>query len=231
LCMRRALLVAAVLITFIPLASGQMIGFRGGRGVAGFSRFGPHAPFFGNSNSFFFGSAPFGAGWGFGPNFFPPTFFPPRFARRRIYSPGYPAGYSSYPAWAYSYPGTGDYSAYSSKSSYYPDIYYEQNREQNRNVTRELDRLSDEVARLREERDARAAVPQAKNAAEPQRSTMLVFRDKHTEEVQNYAVVGQTLWTFNEQRAKKVPLADLDIDSTTKLNDERGIEFVLPNTP
>ena len=59
--------------------------------------------------------------------------------------------------------------------------------------------------------------------------TLLVFLDKHTQEVQNYAVVGGTLWIFGEQRATKLPLAWLDVDATIKANDERGVDFRLPN--
>jgi len=56
---------------------------------------------------------------------------------------------------------------------------------------------------------------------------MLVFKDKHTEEVQNYAVVGETVWIFNEQKARKFPLSDIDLPATTRLNDERGVDFRL----
>jgi len=150
-----------------------------------------------------------------------------------VFFPAVSWGYSGYPPWAYSDAGTYDYS-YSSINSPYPDMYYERDRlraEQDRNVSRELDRLSDEVEQLRTERVAAPAASKAKNPAEAERSTVLVFLDKHIQEVQNYAVVGQTLWTFNEQRAKKIPLADLDVPATTKLNDERGVEFALPDTP
>ena len=40
---------------------------------------------------------------------------------------------------------------------------------------------------------------------------MLIYRDGHAEEVENYAIVGKTIWVFNEARAKKIPLADLDL--------------------
>ena len=46
--------------------------------------------------------------------------------------------------------------------------------------------------------------------------------------VQNYAVVGPTLWIFDEMRARKVAVAELDIPATAQLNDERGVEFRLP---
>ena len=58
--------------------------------------------------------------------------------------------------------------------------------------------------------------------------TLLVFRDKHTQEVQNYAIVGGTVWIFSEQRATKLPLSWLDIEATTKANDDRGVDFQVP---
>ena len=57
---------------------------------------------------------------------------------------------------------------------------------------------------------------------------MLVFRDHHSEEIDNYAIVGKTLWVFTEQRARKIPIADLNVPATTKANEDRGIEFRLP---
>jgi hypothetical protein len=59
-------------------------------------------------------------------------------------------------------------------------------------------------------------------------ATVLVFRDQHKQEVQNYAIVGETLWNFAPHRTEKIPLSDLDIPATTKANDERGVTFRLP---
>ena len=61
-----------------------------------------------------------------------------------------------------------------------------------------------------------------------QEPTVLVFRDGRQQEVRNYAIVGQTLWDFSGQGTHKISLSDLDLERTRKLNDERGIEFVLP---
>jgi len=58
--------------------------------------------------------------------------------------------------------------------------------------------------------------------------TVLVFRDQHQQEIQNYAIVGQTLWNFGSQRTQKIPLADLDLAATEKANDDRGVTFRLP---
>lgn len=58
--------------------------------------------------------------------------------------------------------------------------------------------------------------------------TVLVFRDQHQKEIQNYAIVGQTLWNFAPQHTEKIPLADLDLAATVKSNDDRGMTFRVP---
>ena len=63
---------------------------------------------------------------------------------------------------------------------------------------------------------------------DPDPTTVLVFRDQHKKEVQNYAIVGQTLWSFAPQRTEKIPLSDLDIPATQRVNDDRGVDFQLP---
>jgi hypothetical protein len=60
------------------------------------------------------------------------------------------------------------------------------------------------------------------------KATTLVFRDGRTEDVQNYAVVGRTLWIFSEQRARRIPLDQLDIPTTEKINEDEGVDFVGP---
>ena len=61
-------------------------------------------------------------------------------------------------------------------------------------------------------------------------ATVLVFHDQHREEVQNYAIVGQTLWNFAPQHTEKIPLSDLDLPATTKANDDLGLTFRVPNS-
>jgi regulator of replication initiation timing len=53
----------------------------------------------------------------------------------------------------------------------------------------------------------------------------LVYKDGRQVEVKNFAVVGKTLWILNEQRAQKVPIADLDLEKTQKVNSERGVDL------
>lgn len=66
--------------------------------------------------------------------------------------------------------------------------------------------------------------------AKPNEPTVLVFRNGHQQEVRNYAVMGDTVWVF-DQGSKKIALADLDLPATIKANDDRGMEFKLPPTP
>jgi len=90
----------------------------------------------------------------------------------------------------------------------------------------ELEQLQNEVNQLR------AQQPQSSGAAQKAQvhgETALVYRNGRTEEVDNYAIVGKTLWIFNQERAKKVPLAELNLPATKRANEDRGVEFVVPN--
>jgi hypothetical protein len=64
--------------------------------------------------------------------------------------------------------------------------------------------------------------------AGPVAPTLLIFRDGHKQEVSNYAIMGQTLYVF-DVRTQKIALGDLDVPATIKVNDDRGVEFHLPN--
>jgi len=65
----------------------------------------------------------------------------------------------------------------------------------------------------------------------PQASTLLVFRDGHQTELQNYAIVGDTLFDLTDNRSHKIQLADHDLPATRKANDARGVEFQVPADP
>lgn len=78
-----------------------------------------------------------------------------------------------------------------------------------------------------------AAAP-PETAAEPapvteQPPTVLVFKDGRQVEVENYAIVGNTLYDLSGGSRRKIPLTDLDLDATTKQNDDRGIDFTVPS--
>jgi len=74
--------------------------------------------------------------------------------------------------------------------------------------------------------EANAAPPEAE--PEPSTPTVLVFKDGHQLEVENYAIVGATLYDLTEGHRRRVALSDLDLSSTAKQNDDRGIDFHLP---
>jgi hypothetical protein len=171
------------------------------------------------------------AGVRFGTGFRPPVFSPNHFGPNRFFRP-YPLGYygaypliSTYPGFYadYPYPATADsYPGYDTSASYFdPNEQFQQS---------QVERLEQEVDELRAERDASSSAPgdAPRRESEPQTTTVLVFRDRHTEEVGNYAIVGPTLWIFTEQQARKVPLDNLDIAATKKANDDRGVDFRLP---
>ena len=178
-------------------------------------------------------------GWGgqhprFGHPYHHP-FYPGRYpwGWRYPWALGYGYGSYSYPGWglsvgfddSYSYPAQPP-----AASNYaYPDnsSVYAQNSQIQQD---EIDRLSHEVDRLREQesREAESALSRPQPKAQVHAETVLVFRDKHTEEIQNYAVVGNVLWVFTELRARKIPIANLDVSATTRANDDRGVDFRLP---
>ena len=108
------------------------------------------------------------------------------------------------------------YATYRAPSSPYPAPYAD-----NGGLQRDVETLSGKVDRLQADLDAR-------NRPEPEPATALVFRDQHVEEVRNYAISGGAVWVLNAQAAKKIPLVNLDIPATVKMNDDRGVDFQVP---
>ena len=234
--MRRLFVVAALVavLSAVPLF-GQM---RGGRVGASFGRgfsshnfgsvrggFGVSRGSFGRGGSFGFNRGGFGFSRG-------GRFFPGRgrfighgafFGRSPIFLGGSfywgPDYYDPYYAYPY---------AYSAPIEPAPPTYYSPDQYDERSdLRRDIDELNGKIDHL--QRDVERGVPRPPVRQEAVRqSTMLVFKDKHKEEVQNYAVVGGTLWILDEKNANKVPLEDLDLDATARLNDERGVEFEIP---
>jgi hypothetical protein len=74
----------------------------------------------------------------------------------------------------------------------------------------------------------RQQAPAEKDGAAFMPATILVFRDQHRREVDNYAIVGQTIWVFAPKQAERIPLSQLDVDATVKANEDRGVTFRLP---
>jgi len=97
------------------------------------------------------------------------------------------------------------------------------------NLAAEVEMMREDQAR-RDLHEAPSAVPSAEAEEKPP-ATLLVYRDGHQIEVENYAIQGQTLWVFSNQVTRRVPLADLDLAATERVNGERGVEFISPATP
>lgn len=129
---------------------------------------------------------------------------------------------------------------------------YDEDYERNRAIANEMNEQSLEEQRMlrQEEADgdrdsyARSDPAPRSSSREPQGApqgtaimpaTVLIFRDQHQrdqhqKEIQNYAIVGQTLWNFAPQHTEKIPLSDLDLPATTKANDDRGVTFRVPTS-
>jgi len=65
---------------------------------------------------------------------------------------------------------------------------------------------------------------------------IVVFRDGHMEELGKYMIQGVVLFTTADYWStgswtRKIPLAELDIPASLKLNKERGSKFNLPSGP
>ena len=137
---------------------------------------------------------------------------------RRYYYPGYGYYWPYYGYYGWDYP----YDYYSS------DAYQQPNPQQPTVVV--VDPKPDEERYGDHSFDSSQQAKAPPAPPEEQEPTLLVFRDGHQQEIRNYAIVGPMLWDFGAKGTHKIPLSDLDLDTTRKLNDERGVEFVLPKT-
>ena len=78
-------------------------------------------------------------------------------------------------------------------------------------------------------------LPAAAPAA-PLPPAVIVYRDGHTEEVAKYMIQGVDLYTTSDYYntgtwTRKIPLSQLDIPASLRLNKERGTKFNLPSGP
>ncbi len=88
-----------------------------------------------------------------------------------------------------------------------------------------------------EESNSRSAVTARSTPVQKARDlppAVLLFRDGRKEEVSNYTIVGTVMYSSADYWSsgswnKKIELADLDVPGTLRLNQERGVKFVLPS--
>ena len=115
---------------------------------------------------------------------------------------------------------------------------YDQDQQDQIGLANDMNAQSLEEQRMREQDNQYAyqqsapAPPRASRQVDPPEidpNTVLVFRDGHKEEVQNYAIVGQTLWNFSAQHRQRILLSDLELQATARANEERGVDFHVPN--
>lgn len=76
--------------------------------------------------------------------------------------------------------------------------------------------------------EVRETQPAEQQPVAPQPSTALVFKDGHSIELSNYAIIGPTLYDLTPGHNRKIMLADIDVPATEKQNDDRGVDFNLP---
>jgi hypothetical protein len=144
----------------------------------------------------------------------------------------YPYGAYPYYGWYSPFLWDEDRSSYDSRDDSrerYMDAQYQ--------TSAEINRLANDVEDLRQERWSGAGEqlprqtvqPQAEVKTEPDLPVILVFLDKHIQEIRNYAVANEMVVAFDGTRTRKYPLMDIDLAATMKLNDERGVNFDVPN--
>jgi hypothetical protein len=61
-----------------------------------------------------------------------------------------------------------------------------------------------------------------------QPSTVLVFRNGKRLEIRNYAIVGDQVVNLSGKGPRKIPLSDLDLNATSRVNDDHAVDFGLP---
>jgi hypothetical protein len=233
--MRRSIFTAAILIvvTALPVCAQR-------RGVSS-PRGGASVGVRPSGRVILRGGVAFGHNPGFGVFVNRRPFHPRRFISPFAFPFGYPYPYTAYPYYPYGLQSDFVYSN-AAAQTYAAPAYMA---DHDTGVQSDLYRLQAELDQVRQQQAAEPQqyalskptdTPRPTPATRPRPDppappTVLIFRDGHQAEVHNYAVVGQVLWIFSEERARKVPLADLDLDATRKANEERGVEFAVQAKP
>jgi hypothetical protein len=246
-----------LLLATVPLSAQHGGGghVSGGGGHAGFASHG--GGFAGHASAPAFGGAHASSGSA-ARSFAPRSASRPAFSSRsfnRSFNQGYNRGYNRYGGVRFGVYGVGSscyYYGYGCVGAYgwgYAGFYdpnwwsdsgssFDYDQQYQTGLANEMNEQSLDEQRMRQQSDQdlyAGLVPapprehrehEELNEAAP--ATVLVFRDEHKQEVHNYAIVGQTLFSFNPQHTQKIPLSDLDIPATTKENDERGVDFHVP---
>jgi hypothetical protein len=76
-----------------------------------------------------------------------------------------------------------------------------------------------------------------KSSAQPELPpTVLIFRDGHSEQIPDYAIIGNTIYARGDywqsgHWTKNIQLSALNIPATMRANHENGVKFTLPSAP
>ncbi|MDQ2712237.1 MAG: hypothetical protein M3Y24_08415 [Acidobacteriota bacterium] len=63
------------------------------------------------------------------------------------------------------------------------------------------------------------------SASPPSPPVTVVLKNGQTLQIQNYAVMGNTLWDFSSQPVRKIPVSNIDVPASTKATEANGAEF------
>src|SRR5947209_10739056 len=202
--MRRLALIATLALFVVPAFAQRSMG-RGGMG--GHAGFASRGSMMGHSGGRF--GHPSFSGIGFGTSFggrFGHPFSGNRFHHRnRFFRGAWGWGYGGY----YAYPLWDDYSF---EQDYVSDRNFANNAapyNQQAQIEQRLDRIEDRMDTLlgRLQTSYPQPAPQSQTTCKPESSptATLVFRDGHTEQIQNYAIIGKTLLVVTDNSARKIP--------------------------
>jgi hypothetical protein len=151
--------------------------------------------------------------------------------------------YYGYPSY-YSYPSYSAYVPYVSTPTIYAAPAYiappvvqiaPSITQRESELSYQVERLSRQIEELRQQQALSASIQQQPAPVPPPDTrpavpTTLIFRDGRRMSIQNYAIVGQTLWVLDEQQSTKIPLSELDVEATRAENRGQGIRFPAPAT-
>lgn len=149
---------------------------------------------------------------------------------RRDHRGGY--GYVGYPYFPYlGYAETG-FDNFAESAPIYPAEGIGVEPAAGNEVTRQLEQLSAQIddlqSRLNEGQQGKQTSA-ASGTVEPEQPSAppltVVLSDGRTLKVQNYAVVGDTLWDLSSQPVRKIPAAKIDLPASSKASESSGVEF------
>lgn len=159
--------------------------------------------------------------------FFPGKFFP------SVFGFGSGFGYPFYGAyWPYSDYDLGEQYQQAQESAERQAAMTEDLQNQLQNERLRQMQLEQELADMRaaQRQQPPTTTPIPTRAPEPPApATLLVFRDGHQSEIQNYAIAGGKLYEFGPNFKRTIMMSELDIPATIKANEDRGVIFHVPS--